>query len=90
MAKKQTTATQVHRIVRQHFVDQLEADHLADKFLSLAVKRCKQFPIEIRWWNLEGDDGRMGAVMSGGQIIATVTVIRDQLNESLMSGTIFV
>jgi len=90
MAKKRTTATQVHRIVRQHFVDQLEADYEAGEFLNQGLKRCTERPIELKWWNLEGDDGRMGAVISGGQIIATVTVIRDQMNESLMSGTIFV
>lgn len=77
------------RVIRKHFVDQLEADYEAEQFLLQGLKLCNEKPIELKWWNLEGDDGRMGAVMSGGQVMATVTVIRDAMNESLMSGTIF-
>lgn len=78
------------KTIRKHFIDQLEADWEAGQFLNQGLKHCHKRPIELRWWNLEGDDGRMGAVTSGGEIIATVTVIRDQSNESMMSGTLFV
>lgn len=84
-----TTETPVGKIIRQHFIDQIEADIAADEFLNQVLSGCEEKPTELKWWNLESDDGRMGAVISGGQIIATVTVIRDQGNESMMSGTIF-
>lgn len=78
------------KTIRRHFQDQLEADYEAGEFLNQGLKFCTARPIELKWWNLENDDGRMGAVTSGGQVIATVTVIRDEMNWSLMSGTIFV
>lgn len=82
-------ATQPIATIRKHFVDQLEADCEAGEFLTKGLKHCTDRPIELKWWNLEGDDGRMGVVTSGGRIVANVTIIRDQMNESLVAGTIY-
>ncbi len=87
--KKRPAKPAAIAVMRKRFIDQIEADYEAGDFLTKGLKQCTERPIELKWWNLEGDDGRMGVVTSGGKIVANVTIIRDQMNESIVAGTIF-
>lgn len=88
-------ATPLHRVVRQRFVDQCDADEVAIKFIEDAALRLRDehqsyWTPFIEWWNLEGDDGRVGVVKVQDTTFATVTVLRDQMNFSEVCGFAFV
>ena len=84
------------QIVRQRFQDQIDADRAAEEFLLRAMTIRDQYEprpaeLRVRWWNLKSDDGRCGALsIRGGEIIASVTVTRDDMNWSEVCGVAFV
>lgn len=77
-------------------MDQIEADKEAERFLTMAMNRIDQQPprpeeLRLRWWNMENDDGRCGTLsIRGGQVVASVTVTRDDMNWSEVCGVAFV
>ena len=83
--------TSVHCVVRQRFIDQIEADEVAIKFLEDAGLRAKEsfWPVYIEWFEHD-NDGRSGILRVVGDVQASVTITRDQHNFSEICGVSFV
>ena len=61
---KRTTDAVVYDVVHQRFLDQITADEASEIFLMNAASRFKDarsghLGLNLKWWNLEGDDGRV-------------------------------
>jgi hypothetical protein len=89
-SQKTLMSAPVHAVVHQRFQDQIDADGFAEAFLMQQFSRYEPWILEVRWWNLEGDDGRVGGLFAGGKIVASVTVTRDTMNWSEVCGVAFV
>jgi hypothetical protein len=85
------SSTSVHAIVRQRFIDQIEADEVVIQFLEDAGLRAKEsfWPVYIEWYEHDSD-GRSGVLRVLGNVQASVTVTRDQHNFSEICGVSFV
>ena len=89
-----TRAATITKTIRQRFMDQIDADEEAERFLIASMHmRDQTVPrpgqMRLKWWNLEGDDGRCGTLSDGCEVIASVTVTRDDMNWSSVCGVAF-
>ncbi len=88
------TNSSIASVIRFRFMDQVDADEEAEKFLVSAMQVNKNgnfspSKFRLRWWNLEGDDGRCGTISYGNEVVATVTITRDDWNWSEVCGVSF-
>jgi hypothetical protein len=89
-SEKTQPANRVESIVRQRYQDEYDACKEAGWFLQQAFDKCKGTDLVLKWWNLVDDDGQMGCVMHNGTIAAQVSIVRDDMNWSVLSGVSFV
>ena len=87
---KNLDGASVQSFVRQRYQDQIDADGAAEAFLIGLARRFQPMFATVKWWNLEDDDGRAGALLVSGRVVASVTVTRDQMNWSEVCGVAFV
>ena len=82
----------VHATVCERFIDQIDADDHAIKFIEAAGLRAKEsfWPVCIEWFNYDDADGRSGILRVVGKVLASVTVTRDQNNFSEVCGVSFI
>jgi len=85
-----SSVASVQSIVRQRYQDEYDACDDAGWFLQQAFDKCEGTDLFLKWWNLVDDDGQMGCVMHNGTIAAQVSIVRDDMNWSVLSGVSFV
>jgi hypothetical protein len=90
MSENAVSVAPVQNIVRQRYQDEYDACQEADWFLRQAFDKCDGPDLVLNWWNLVDADGQMGCVMHNGTIAAQVSIVRDDMNWSVLSGVSFV
>lgn len=72
-----------------HCTELAEATSIANDFLVDKLRLCRAKPIDLTRRSLEGNDGCVGFLMSGGEMIATVSVFQYESRGYCISGVVY-